>query len=76
MGCWWNGRHSLTIDGLGDNSPPTTTLTSVAAMMPLLVFPDEGHFWLGLAVTVVGGLLASTLLAPLASVAMVSSYRK
>ena len=54
----------------------TTTLTSIAAMVPLLVFPDEGHFWMGLAVTVVGGLLASTLLAPLASVAMLARHRR
>ncbi len=53
----------------------TTTLTSVVAMLPLLVFPDEGDFWRGLAVTVTGGLLASTLLAPLASVAMLSLLR-
>lgn len=53
----------------------TTTLTSVAAMLPLLIFPDEGAFWLGLAVTVTSGLLASTLLAPLASVAMLSLRR-
>ncbi|MFQ5570012.1 MAG: efflux RND transporter permease subunit [Rhodothermales bacterium] len=54
----------------------TTTLTSVVAMLPLLVFPDGGDFWIGLAVTVVGGLLASTLLAPLASVAMLSMQRR
>lgn len=50
----------------------TTTLTSIMAMLPLLVFPDNGDFWMGLAVTVVGGLLASTLLAPLATVAMLA----
>ena len=54
----------------------TTTLTSAAAMLPLLVFPDQGDFWTGLAVTVTGGLLASTLLAPLASVAMLSMSRR
>ncbi|MFB3132015.1 MAG: efflux RND transporter permease subunit, partial [Rhodothermales bacterium] len=54
----------------------TTTLTSVAAMLPLLVFPDEGDFWMGLAVTVVGGLLASTLLAPIASVALLARRRR
>ncbi len=54
----------------------TTTLTSVAAMLPLLLFPDSGEFWLGLAVTVVGGLLASTLLAPIASVALLSLFRR
>jgi multidrug efflux pump subunit AcrB len=51
----------------------TTTLSSVAAMLPLIVFPDDGSFWLALAVAVVGGLLASTLLAPLASVALVAA---
>jgi hypothetical protein len=37
-----------------------------------MVFPDQGDFWMGLAVTVTGGLLASTLLAPVATVAVVS----
>lgn len=50
----------------------TTTLTSIAGMLPLLVIPDAGNFWVGLAVTVVGGLLASTLLAPGAMVALIS----
>ena len=54
----------------------TTTLTSVAAMLPVLLFPDKGDFWIGLAVTVVGGLLAATVLAPLASVAMLARSRK
>ena len=54
----------------------TTTLTSVAAMLPLLVFPDKGDFWMDLAVTVVGGLLAATLIAPVASVAVLSLSRK
>ncbi len=53
----------------------TTTMTSVAAMLPLLVFPEKGDFWTGLAVTVTGGLLASTLLAPLASVALLSLFK-
>ncbi len=53
----------------------TTTLTSVVAMLPLLVFPDQGDFWTGLAVTVTGGLLAATLLAPFASVAMLSLFK-
>ena len=51
----------------------TTTLTSIVAMLPLLIFPDQGDFWLGLAVTVVGGLLAGTLLAPLVTVAWVAA---
>ncbi len=50
----------------------TTTLSSIVALLPLLLFPDEEGFWLGLAVTVIGGLLASTLLAPLATVALIS----
>ena len=48
----------------------TTTLSTSVAMLPLIVFPQESDFWLGLAVTVTGGLLAATLLAPLASVAL------
>jgi hypothetical protein len=39
-------------------------------MLPLLVFPQDGDFWLGLAVTVTGGLFAATLLAPVATVAL------
>ncbi len=54
----------------------TTTLTSIAALLPLLLFPDQGDFWLGLAVAVTGGLLASTLLAPLATVAWISWREK
>ena len=48
----------------------TTTLSTCVAMLPLLVFPQDGTFWTGMAVTVTGGLLAATLLAPLASVAL------
>ncbi|MEM6645847.1 MAG: efflux RND transporter permease subunit [Bacteroidota bacterium] len=53
----------------------TTTLTSVAAMLPLLVMPGESEFWIGLAVTVTGGLIASTLLAPLATVALLAGRK-
>ena len=53
----------------------TTTLTSAAAMLPLLVFPDHGDFWTGLAVTVTAGLFAATLLTPFASVAMLSMFK-
>jgi len=53
----------------------TTTLTSAAAMLPLLVFPNNDDFWTGLAVTVTAGLFASTLFAPLATVAMLSLTR-
>lgn len=49
----------------------TTTLSTCVAMLPLLVFPQEGEFWTGMAVTVTGGLLAATILAPLATVALV-----
>jgi len=49
----------------------TTTLSTCVAML-LLVFPQEEAFWTGMAVTVTGGLLAATLLAPLATVAIVA----
>lgn len=48
----------------------TTTLSTTVAMLPLLVFPDGSEFWIGLAVTVTGGLLAATLLIPFATVAL------
>ena len=54
----------------------TTTLTTTASLLPLIVFPSAGEFWLGLAVTVTGGLLAATLLAPFATVAMVGIGRR
>jgi len=50
----------------------TTTLSTCVAMLPLLVFPQDGTFWTGMAVTVTGGLLAATLLASLAAVAIVA----
>ena len=50
----------------------TTTLSTCVAMLPLLVLPQDGTFWTGMAVTVTGGLLSATLLAPLATVALVS----
>lgn len=54
----------------------TTTMTSIAAMLPMLLFPDDGDFWLGLAVTVVGGLVSSTLLVPVAVAAMVGKKKR
>ena len=48
----------------------TTTLSTIVAMLPLLVFPDGSEFWMGLAITVTGGLLAATLLVPFATVAL------
>jgi multidrug efflux pump subunit AcrB len=50
----------------------TTTISTCVAMLPLLVFPAENDFWMGLAVSVTGGLLAATLLAPVAVVALLS----
>ena len=50
----------------------TTTISTCVAMLPLLVFPAENDFWMGLAVSVTGGLLAATLLAPVATVALLS----
>ena len=50
----------------------TTTLSTCVAMLPMLVFPQEGTFWTGMAMTVTGGLLAATLLAPLATVALMT----
>ncbi|NNF05023.1 MAG: efflux RND transporter permease subunit [Rhodothermales bacterium] len=50
----------------------TTSLTSIAAMVPMIIFPDESDFWIGLAVTVIGGLTGSTLLSPVMTVAWVS----
>jgi len=48
----------------------TTTLSTTVAMLPLLVFPDGSEFWMGLGVTVTGGLLSATLLIPFATVAL------
>lgn len=49
-----------------------TTLSAVAGMLPMLLMPGAKPFWIGLAITVVGGLLSSTLLAPVALVALLS----
>jgi multidrug efflux pump subunit AcrB len=54
----------------------TTTLTSVAGVLPLLLLPGAKSFWVGLAITVVGGLLSSALLAPVAMVALLSRKTK
>jgi len=53
----------------------TTTLTSVVAMLPMIAFPNNSDFWLGLAVTVMGGLVASTLLGALIATSVVSCCR-
>lgn len=49
-----------------------TTLCSVVGILPMLLLPGAKSFWIGLAITVVGGLLSSTLLAPVAIVALLS----
>lgn len=43
-----------------------TTLTAVVGMVPVLLLSDTEPFWRGLAITVIGGLLSSALLAPAA----------
>lgn len=52
-----------------------TTAISVTGMLPVLLVPGADAFWKGLAVTVVGGLLSSSLLAPVAMAALLSSGR-
>lgn len=49
-----------------------TTLSSVAGIVPMLLVSGAKSFWIGLAITVVGGLLSSALLAPVAMVALLS----
>ncbi|HEV2846266.1 MAG TPA: efflux RND transporter permease subunit, partial [Thermoanaerobaculia bacterium] len=49
-----------------------TTVISVTGMLPVLLVPGAQAFWKGLAVTVVGGLLSSSLLAPIAMAALIS----
>lgn len=67
----------LALLALRDRQIPlwTTALISMAGMLPILVLPEEGRFWTGLAITVVGGLFSSTLLAPAAMVALLSWRR-
>ncbi|MFO8233271.1 MAG: efflux RND transporter permease subunit [Longimonas sp.] len=70
-----HGRRSLLVRlAVRERLRPmwTTTISTCVAMLPLLVFPAENDFWVGLAVTVTGGLLAATLLAPVATVALLS----
>ncbi|MEM8961012.1 MAG: efflux RND transporter permease subunit [Acidobacteriota bacterium] len=50
----------------------TTTATSVAGLLPLLLYRNGDVFWYGLALTVIGGLLASTLFAPATITALLS----
>lgn len=52
----------------------TSTLCSVVALIPILLLPGAEPFWIGLAVSVVGGLLSSTALVPLAMVALFSRW--
>ena len=53
----------------------TTTLSTTAGLLPLLLFPNEDDFWLGLAVSVSGGLLSTTLLAPFVITALLAKRR-
>ena len=50
----------------------TTTLTSIAAVAPALAGPGSDPFWAGLALTTIGGLMASTALGPLVIIAVLS----
>ena len=50
--------------------------TSDARLLSMLVFPQAGTFWTGMAVTVTGGLLATTLMAPLAAVTAGAGARR
>lgn len=54
----------------------TTTLTTTVGMLPMILFPEQGDFWLGLAVTVSGGLIVSTLLLPLLFLAIVGVWAR
>lgn len=49
-----------------------TTLTCMAGVLPVLVLPGPEALWKSLAVTVLGGLLSSALLTPLAMVALIA----
>ena len=53
----------------------TTTLTTIVAMLPMIVFPDNSDFWLGMSTSVVGGLSASTILGPIIAVSCCSMQR-
>jgi len=50
----------------------TTAFSTLVGTIPMLVLAEAGSFWIGLALTVVGGLLSSTLLAPVAMVSLLS----
>jgi multidrug efflux pump subunit AcrB len=68
----WRDRRILIRLAVRERLRPmwTTSLTTCAAMLPLIVSPEDGEFWHGLALTVTGGLVSSTLLAPLLTVAL------
>jgi multidrug efflux pump subunit AcrB len=53
-----------------------TATTSLAGLVPLLVLAKPGDFWLGLALAVIGGLLASTALAPALWIAWLALRRR
>jgi multidrug efflux pump subunit AcrB len=69
-----NAPRTLILLAIRDRLRPlwATTLTSVLAMLPVLLMPESSPFWRELAVAVIGGLVSSCILGPLALVAMVS----
>ncbi len=54
----------------------TTSLSSIAGMLPLVLLPEHGELGLGLAVTVISGILGATLLAPPMIVGFVALRRR
>ncbi len=47
-----------------------TTFTTLVGMLPLLVVPETGTFWVGFAIAVTGGVTSATLLAPVATMVL------
>ncbi len=50
----------------------TTTLSTCVGLLPMLILPEQGTFWSGLALAVIFGLLASTLLSPAVTIALIA----
>lgn len=53
----------------------TTTLTTIAGLIPLLLTAGEEDFWFALSLAIVSGLAASTLLAPAVALALLGLRR-